>query len=158
MDLTQEQIDQIVSLELRRLDRDYNKTIQADGSADRNRIEGTPNLDLIMAENRVQKDESRDEEEKLQENDYEQSWETEEDGKEDDAGYQNLEEEPNQKENEERRPSSTVYEDNKPTDGMKEQVEVPILLTKPPKTQIDFKHIQETMKEINFPAPAWAKE
>lgn len=55
MDLTKEQIDQLAELQLRRLEREYQQVIKADGSMteeiERARREmGTPNLDQVVQE------------------------------------------------------------------------------------------------------------
>lgn len=99
MELSKEQIDQLVDLELRRLDRDYQRTIAADNAMPA-RVEGTPNIDALIREATEKAGQpelncSQDlqNEEKAAERSQSGSWDTQSEGADDQpelAGFQRL--------------------------------------------------------------------
>ena len=99
MELSKEQIEQLMDLELRRLDRDYQRTIAADNAMPA-RVEGTPNLDALIREATEKAGQpelncSQDlqNEEKAAKGSQSGSWDTQSEGADDQpelAGFQRL--------------------------------------------------------------------
>lgn len=178
MDLSKDQIDQLVDLELRRLERDYQKTIAADNIV-HSKVEGTPNLDALMAEalashgqqSTGQTDERLAGDQREAPEQGEGSWATdseEEGGEGGMQGFQRLggsdeaeidqegrfmeEDDGNKNSN-----SSAVSENGTSLkNALKVEVEE-IKLQVRQKAKFDHKKVQEAMAAIHFPEPEWAR-
>lgn len=178
MDLTPEQVDQIVALEFRKLERDYQQTIAADGKLDQAlRIEGTPNLDALIADVMAEKKNENTfggAGRVMEGEDDEGSWGTEEDEEEqENGGFQKLQ---NEESDEENADISDDKDQPQKTDGgtspqqrinleetqdklkSHQSIIEEVKLQPKGEVKIDHKSVQEVMSSINFPAPAWAKK
>lgn len=180
MDLTPEQVDQIVALEMRKLERDYNATIAADGKLDRlATVAGTPNLDAIVAEAQLAKMEALgatvpQKNGSVEAGDDGRSWETDEEDDGDEAeGFQRLQDEddddnlPDNGATGESQDKSSAVEQGTKDDSPQVKVEVLVkkevvfeeVIIQPRQSKpADVKEVQNAMAKINFPAPEWAKK
>lgn len=181
MDLTPEQVDQIVALELRKLERDYQQTIAADHRMEDLVIpEGTPNLDAIVAETLAKQQDmisSKGKDEafvKTSQTKEDEEWETDEENEEEEnAGFQRLPDEEDAEEFPPKADDESAVENEKRPDGpqkpeisdnidskaeKKQLIFEEVVIQERKKAEIDHKKVQEAMSKINFPAPEWAKK
>lgn len=180
MDLTKDQIDQIVELEFRRLERDYQRTIAADHQ-EFAKIEGTPNLDALIRESMTSKSmltpmmpdhEARKTDDRHAE-EYEKSWETEEsdDGENEAAeGFQELKDEAviNQAGNDchfaDQEDDAKIIDrreeigDEAHKKSIKPAIFEEVRFQERKSTKVDYGKVREAMAGINFQTPEWAKE
>jgi hypothetical protein len=181
MDLTAEQVDQIVALELRKLERDYQQTLAADGRLDQvPKVEGTPCLDAMVAETIMEKNKENEKNrveasgDGPRNDDEDGSWATdEEDDNEDGNGFQKLQNEDSQEEigegkNDDLQRGDHLEDHSPQIVSSKDQcggeviTKVPnfdnVIIQPREELNIDHKKVQEAMSKIDFPTPEWAKK
>lgn len=177
MDLTAEQVDQLVALEFRKLERDYQQTIAADGKLDPSKfVQGTPLLDSLVAEALLTKESLPKPGlgETAKPSEEEGSWATdEEDDDQPPAGFVRLEDDSTELQNGddmEKTSSAEIemranFEMIEKTKGQKQEGEKgkqvifeEVVFQKRTNNPVDQKKVQDAMSKINFPAPEWAKK